>query len=71
MADERNVALYCGEFGVINLASSEDSKKWYEMICKCFDEYGIGRAAWSFRQMDFGIEDEHMASVRDDILKMI
>ena len=71
VADERNVALYCGEFGVINLAEPEDSKKWYEMICKCFDEYGIGRAAWSFRQMDFGIEDEHMASVRDDILKMI
>ena len=71
VADERNVALYCGEFGVINLASPEDSKKWYEKICKCFDEYGIGRAAWSFRQMDFGIEDEHMASVRDDILKMI
>ena len=32
VASERNVPLYCGEFGVINLASPEDSLKWFKMI---------------------------------------
>ncbi len=71
VAEERNVALYCGEFGVINLASAEDSKKWFEMICKCFDNSGIGRATWSYKQMDFGLSDEHMTPVLEDILKIM
>ena len=71
VAEERNVPLYCGEFGVINLASAEDSLKWYKMICKCFDEFGIGRAAWSFREMDFGLVDEHMSPVREELIKLI
>ena len=68
VAEERNVALYCGEYGVINLASPEDSLKWYKSICGCFDKYGIARAAWSYKEMDFGLVDAHMDSVREEIL---
>ena len=71
VAEERNVALYCGEYGVIDLAEAEDSKKWFEMICSCFDKYGIGRAAWNYKEMDFGLVDEHMSSVIDDVIKAI
>ena len=71
VANERDVALYCGEFGVINLADPEDTKKWYEMICSCFDKYEIGRAAWSYKEMDFGLVDEHMSSVIGDVIKAI
>ncbi len=71
VAKERNVALYCGEYGVINLASPEDSLKWYEAIGSCFEKYKIGRAAWSYKEMDFGIVDAHMDSVRDRILKLL
>lgn len=71
VAEERNVALYCGEYGVINLASAEDTLKWYRMIGDTFNKYGIGRAAWSYREMDFGIVDPHMDSVRDDVLKYL
>ena len=71
VAEERNVALYCGEFGVINNATAEDSLKWYKMICSCFDKNGIGRAAWSYKEMDFGISDDHMNSVRDEIINAI
>ena len=71
VAEERNVPLYCGEYGVINLASPEDTLKWYEKICGCFNKYGIARAAWSFREMDFGLVDAHMDSVREDILKLM
>ena len=71
VAEERNVALYCGEYGVIDNASPEDALKWYTAITSCFDKYNIGRAAWSYREMDFGIVDSRMDSVRDDILKVV
>ena len=71
VAEERNVALYCGEYGVINLATAEDSLKWYQMICSVFDKYGIGRAAWSYKKMDFGIIDDHMKEVFSDMIKTI
>ena len=71
VAEERNVALYCGEYGVINLATPEDTLKWYEAIGSCFNKYNIGRAAWSYKEMDFGLVDAHMDDVRDRVLKMM
>ncbi len=71
VAEERNAALYCGEFGVIDLASPEDTLDWYRMVCSCFDRYGIGRAAWSYREMDFGLADPRMDPVRAEILKVL
>ncbi len=71
VAEERNVALYCGEYGVINLASAEDTEKWYKMICGCFDRYNIGRAAWSYKEMDFGLIDEHMKDVQGEIISVL
>ena len=71
VADERNVALYCGEYGVINLAKAEDTLEWYKLICSCFDKYGIGRAAWSYKEMDFGLVDDHMKQVVDEVVKVM
>lgn len=70
VANERNVALYCGEYGVINLASSEDALKWYECICSCFNKYNIARAAWSYKEMDFGLSDDHMKDVLPAITRI-
>lgn len=71
IAEERNVALYCGEYGVINLADPSDTLKWYRMIGDTFNRFGIGRAAWSYREMDFGLVDAHMDGVRNEILKCL
>ena len=71
VANERNVALYCGEFGVIDKASPEDAYEWYRMICRCFDKYNIGRAAWSYKEMDFGLSDARMNGVRDELLQIL
>ncbi len=53
IAEERNVALYCGEYGAIALADSESIVNWYKGIHAAFEKYGIARAAWSYREMDF------------------
>ncbi len=71
ISEERNVRLYCGEYGVIDRADPEDTLKWFEMICSVFDKYGIGRAAWSYKEMDFGIADARMDGVRDALLKLL
>lgn len=64
VAEERDVCLYCGEYGVIELADPSDAYKWYDLISACFDKYGIGRAAWTYKEMDFGLNVPEMDAVR-------
>ena len=71
IAEERKVPLYCGEYGVINLAEPEDTVKWYDIISKSFDTFHIGRAAWTYKEKDFGIIDEHMKDVREEVVKKL
>ncbi|MHB8132166.1 MAG: glycoside hydrolase family 5 protein, partial [Mobilitalea sp.] len=44
---ERNVPLYCGEFGVIDNAPLESNIRWHDDLCDLLIEYGIGRAVWT------------------------
>ena len=55
VAEERNVALYCGEYGVIDLAEEPDRRAWTEMFHKVMDKYAIGRAIWTYKEMDFEV----------------
>ncbi len=71
IAEERNVPLYCGEYGVIDNATPEDTLIWYRAIHAAFEKYGIGRAAWSYRQMDFGLSDRRMDGVRPELLSCL
>ena len=71
ISEERNVPIYCGEYGVINLASAQDTLKWYSYISAAFNKFGIGRAAWNFREKDFGFVDEHMKDVLPEIIKYL
>lgn len=67
-AKERNVPLYCGEYGVIDQAPLEDTLHWFEDIHTVFEKYGIGRAVWNYKQKDFGLVDEHYAPIQKDLL---
>ena len=70
-AEARNVPLYCGEYGVIDNAAPEDALVWFRAIHAAFEKYGIGRAAWSYRQMDFGLSDPRMDAVRPELLRCL
>ena len=63
--------IHCGEFGVIDRADPQDALKWYREILRCFDEKGIGRAAWSYKEMDFGFVDEHFAPVAEKVIQLL
>ncbi|MBP5464890.1 MAG: cellulase family glycosylhydrolase [Treponema sp.] len=63
VCEERGVPLYCGEYGVIDRASLRHALAWFRDIHAAFVECGIGHAAWSYKQMDFGLSDERMKGV--------
>lgn len=67
-ARKNNTELYCGEYGVIDVVSPEDTVKWYKAIHRVFDNYGIARSAWSYKEMDFGLSDARLDGVRDELL---
>ncbi len=71
VAEERNVPLYCGEYGVIDLADPESTLEWYRDIHAAFQTYGIARAAWSWKQMDFGLSDERLAPVAEELKRLL
>lgn len=71
VAEERNVRLYCGEYGVIDRVDPEEALLWFEAFHKALKKAGIGSAVWSYRGMDFGLSDARMDGVRERILKLI
>ncbi|MBN2146320.1 MAG: glycoside hydrolase family 5 protein [Anaerolineales bacterium] len=49
--------LYCGEYGAIDQAPMDSRLNWHRDFVQLLREYGIGRAVWSYKQMDFGLVD--------------
>ena len=70
-AKKNNTELYCGEYGMIDVASPEDTLKWYEVINRVLDKHGIARAAWTYKEMDFGISDARMDGVREKLIQCL
>lgn len=62
-AEKYDVPLYCGEYGVIELADATECQKWHQDIHEAFAYYGIGHAVWSYKKMDFGIEDRNLQGI--------
>ncbi|MCR5673800.1 MAG: glycoside hydrolase family 5 protein [Lachnospiraceae bacterium] len=70
-AEEKNVPLYCGEYGVIDRAPVADTLRWMKDIHQSFKKFGIGRALWNYKNKDFGITDDHYAPIRDEMIKVL
>lgn len=65
------IALYCGEYGVIDLANNEDKIKWLKDIHAVFDKHGVGRSLWNYKEKDFGFVDDAFASVKDKFIEIL
>ncbi len=70
-AEEKNVPLYCGEYGVIDQAPLPATLRWLEDIHAAFEKYGIGRALWNYKNKDFGLVDDHYAPILKDMIKVL
>ncbi|HOO79684.1 MAG TPA: cellulase family glycosylhydrolase [Lachnospiraceae bacterium] len=67
LAKERDVALYCGEYGVIDQVESESMTRWYRDLHEIFEQFHIGRASWSYKEMNFGMTGQAYDEIRKDI----
>lgn len=70
-AERNNVMLYCGEYGVIDLADAESRDRWYRDIETVLEKHGIGRAAWNYKKMNFGIFDDKPEEVAKEDLDAV
>ena len=70
-AKQHSAPLYCGEYGIIDRVTPEDTVKWYRMMHEVLDRHGIGRCAWTYKQMDFGLSDARLDGVRGEILQSL
>jgi len=68
-AENADVGLYCGEFGVIDRAPAEDTGRWINDVVQTFRKYQIGFALWSYKEMDFGFTEKHYDPIRNDLLQ--
>lgn len=71
IAEERNVPLYCGEYGVIDLAAPEYKLAWIKDMHYIFEKYRIGRAMWCYKGMDFGLIDQSCESIYGELCTLL
>ncbi len=70
-AQRHNTTLYCGEYGVIDVATPEDTVKWLKTINAVLERHGIARALWSYKEMNFGLNRSELDGVRDELIKYL
>lgn len=70
-AEKYNAPMYCGEYGVIDKADNGAKLRWLRDIHTVFANHGIGHALWNYKRMDFGIQDETFASIRDAFIQVM
>lgn len=69
-AQKADVKLYCGEFGVIDQAPFEDTYRWFQDVNDIFEEQKIGCCLWTYKEMDFGLLEEHYSPIRSRLLDL-
>lgn len=67
-AKKHGADLYCGEYGMIDTVDPAEGLKWFKVIHGIFEKYGISRAVWTYKEMDFGISDSRMDGIREELL---
>lgn len=66
-ATEDGVPMYCGEYGVIDLADKEDALRWIKDIHITFKKFGIGSALWNYKGLDYGVQDPHNTVIKNGL----
>ncbi|MCQ2529355.1 MAG: glycoside hydrolase family 5 protein [Saccharofermentans sp.] len=69
--EERNIPVYVGEYGVIDIADYQSKINWLKDINSVFEKYNMARSYWSYRKMNFGIEGEDHIEVIDNLVKLL
>jgi endoglucanase len=68
--DRYNVSLYCGEYGVHNVAPKGDRVRWHKDVSELLTQENIGHAVWSYRAA-FGLVPEGQSVMDPQLLQAI
>jgi aryl-phospho-beta-D-glucosidase BglC (GH1 family) len=68
---QNDETLYCGEFGVIDLAPMQTRINWTRDFIDILNMNKIGYAYWSYKQMDFGLVDNNGNIINDELLMIV
>lgn len=63
--------IYCVEYGVIDRADNASTIHWFKQIHEAFEHYGIGRALWTYKDLDYGLKDQRFEGIRETILQYL
>ncbi|MCL2049697.1 MAG: glycoside hydrolase family 5 protein [Defluviitaleaceae bacterium] len=66
-----NKELYCGEYGVLELAGLQGRINYTKDTNALFEKYGIGRALWTYKDMDFTTVGKDGEAVSGEIIEAI
>ena len=66
-----NKPMYCGEYGVIENADMASREAWSGDLSDVLLEYGIGRAVWSYKRMNFTLIDQDRKAVSEKLVKAV
>lgn len=60
VSSERNIPLYCGEYGVIDKADKKSAMKYIADLQNVFSKFRISRAIWTYKGLNFGISEREI-----------
>lgn len=70
-AEKMNTPLYCGEYGVIEVAPLPDTLRWHRDMRDVFNKLNIGHSVWVYKALDFGFMDDARKDIYDELTKLI
>ncbi len=62
--------IYCGEYGVIDESPLESRIHWHRDFIDITKALKIGRACWSYKQMNFGLVDKDGHPASPELIKI-
>lgn len=68
---ETSADVYCGEYGVIEVAPEESRLAWYRDVVDILRDLDIGRGCWSYKEMDFGLVDDSGTVVNEELVEIV
>lgn len=71
VAEKMNTPLYCGEYGVIEVAPLPDTLRWHRDMRDVFNKLNIGHSVWVYKALDFGFMDDARKDIYDELTKLI
>ncbi len=68
---ETGLPLYCGEYGAIEGAPLASRLAWHRDFCALLRQNGIGRAVWSYKEMDFSLVKADGSLVSQELVEIV